>query len=158
MITRRTTAIKFNKTLGTIEVLPRKGEFFALTELALADLGFKRSINEDGMLVLASKYSEELMAEVRKLFCSESLAADKPLQPKAEEPKRWTVIYPLSAAQESAGTRKPTAEELEELEELDELADEVEDDLVLNIKARVEVKSKNLKSAEDILALLQTLR
>lgn len=158
MITRKTTSICYNRSHNTIEVLPRKGEFFALTELSLSDLGFKRSINDDGMFVLSSEYSDELMATVRKLFCSESLAADKPLQQKAEEPKRWVVIYPLSAAQESSGTRKPTAEELEELEELEEIADEVEDNLVLNIKAKVEVKSKNLRSAEDILALLQTLR
>lgn len=158
MITRRTTSVRYNRGRNTIEITPRKGEFFALTELALADLGFKKSLNDDGVFVLSSKYSDELMDTVREVLCSENLAVDEPLQPKAEEPKRWTVIYPLSAAQESARTRKPTAEELAELEELEELADEVEDDLVLNIKARVEVKSKSLRSAEDILALLQSLR
>ena len=126
IIRKRSTVVKYNRARRLIEITPRWGNWFALLESELKDLGFQFSLNEDGYEVLMAEYSDEKLALVRAMLITENVGEKKPHRAEAPISKPMRVVYPLSAKEESAGSRKPTDAELEELSRIEALADEVE--------------------------------
>lgn len=128
IIRKRSTVVKYNRARRLIEITPRWGNWLALLEDELKDLGFQFSLNEDGYEVLMAEYSDEKLALVRAMLITENVdeQAQKPHRAEAPISKPMRVVYPLSAKEESAGSRKPTDAELKELSRIEALADEVD--------------------------------
>ena len=167
---RRTNTIRYNTASKTIE-LRVKNNGLALIEKALAKDGFKRRYNDDGYEVLVREWNgnKRTLNRIIKMLQDADAIDDREekklyIEELADRtPKR--VVYPLTAAQETEGTRKPTAEELEELERIEMLADDYEFGYEAPIKktttTRKEVritKKEELNTPEDFLRALAELK
>ena len=166
---RRTNTIRYNTASKTIELRVKNDNGLALIEKALAKDGFKRRYNDDGYEVLVREWNgnKRTLNRIIKMLVDADAIDDREekklyIEELADRtPKR--VVYPLTAAQESSGTRKPTAEELEELEAIERCADYYEfgdyEEPIKKTTARKEIiKRDELKTPEDFLRALAELK
>lgn len=167
---RRTNTIRYNTASKTIE-LRVKNNGLALIEKALAKDGFKRKYNDDGYEVLVREWNgnKRTLNRIIKMLQDAEVINDREekklyIEELADRtPKR--VVYPLTAAQETEGARKPTAEELEEIEAIERCADYYEfgdyEEPIKKATTRKEVriiKKEELNTPEDFLRALENLK
>lgn len=170
---KRTNTVRYNASKNPVE---RRVELrmrndnigSALIERELIDgEGFERSYNEDGIAVLIKDWdgSREMLDAITQLLDDTEAINDgeKKLyieQLASSTPKR--IVYPLTAAQERAKTRKPTQEELDELSEIEVLADDYEFGYAAPVvKKETEIriiKREELRTPEDFLKALASIK
>lgn len=166
---RRTNTIRYNTASKTIELRVKNDNGLALIEKALAKDSFKRRYNDDGYEVLVREWNgnKRTLNRIIKMLVDADAIDDREekklyIESLADNtPKR--VVYPLTAAQESKNTRKPTAEELEELERIEMLVDDYEFGYSAPIKKTKAttvtiIKKEELNTPEDFLRALANLK
>lgn len=165
---KRTNTVRYNASKNSIELRMRNDNAgcSALIERELIDgEGFKRGYNEDGIAVLIKDWdgSREMLDAIAHLLDDTEVIKEKKLygaEVASSTPKR--VVYPLTAAQERAKTRKPTQEELDELSEIEVLADDYEFGYAAPVvKKETEIriiKREELRTPEDFLKALAGIK
>ena len=166
---KRTNTVRYNASKNSIELRMRNDSIgSALIERELIDgEGFKRGHNEDGIAVLIKDWdgSREMLDAISQLLDDTEVINDEEKKLYIEQlasstPKR--IVYPLTAAQERAKTRKPTQEELDELSEIEVLADDYEFGYAAPVvKKETEIriiKREELRTPEDFLKALASIK
>ena len=167
---RRTNTIRYNTASKTIELRVKNDNGLALIEKALAKDSFKRRYNDDGYEVLVREWNgnKRTLNRIIKMLVDADAIDDREekklyIESLADStPKR--VVYPLTAAEESKNTRKPTAEELEEIEAIERCANyyefgDYEEPIKKTKTATVTIiKKEELKTPEDFLRALANLK
>lgn len=166
---RRTNTIRYNTASKTIELRIKNDNGLALIEKALTKDGFKRRYNDDGYEVLVREWNgnKRTLNRIIKMLVDADAIDDREekklyIEQFKDTPKR--VVYPLTAAQESKNTRKPTAKELEEIEAIERCADYYEfGDYEKPIKKTKTttvtiIKKEELNTPEDFLRALANLK